>query len=144
MGYRASAADSPGEAAMQADLIVTVTASTSPLLSEKDIRPGVHITAVGSDTPDKQELGCGVLAAADVIVADSISQCLLRGEIRHAVQAGCISPGRLVELGSVVCGFEPGRSAHGQITIADLTGVAVQDIAIARAVLDALVPAAGS
>jgi ornithine cyclodeaminase len=120
------------------NLVVTVTPSKTPLLSAADLRPGIHITAVGSDTPDKQELDPAILAKADVIVADSLSQCRLRGEIHKALDAGRIREDRCVELGAIISGRARGRTSESQITVADLTGVAVQDIKIATAVYRAL------
>jgi ornithine cyclodeaminase len=116
------------------NLIVTCTPSTIPLLSAADLRPGTHITAVGSDTPQKQELDAAIIGRADVVVADSISQCLVRGEIHQAIKVGQLEEERLIELGQVISGQAPGRITEEQITIADLTGVAVQDIKIATAV----------
>jgi ornithine cyclodeaminase len=116
------------------NLIVTATPSKSPLLSADNIRKGTHITAVGSDTPQKNELDPQILQKADIVVADSISQCLLRGEIHHALAAGVLEKERIVELGSVIIHPELRRRSAEQITIADLTGVAVQDIQIAKAV----------
>jgi ornithine cyclodeaminase len=121
------------------NLVVTATPSKKPLLSAADLRPGTHITAVGSDTPEKQELDSGILARADVVVADSLPQCRLRGEIHKALEAGLIKEDRCVELGAVVCGREKGRTSDNQITVVDLTGVAVQDIEIASAVYRALI-----
>jgi ornithine cyclodeaminase len=120
------------------NLVVTVTPSKTPLLSAADLRRGIHITAVGSDTPDKQELDPAILAKADVIVADSLSQCRLRGEIHKALEAGRIREDRCVELGAIISGRARGRTSESQITVADLTGVAVQDIKIATAVYRAL------
>lgn len=120
------------------NLVVTATPSKTPLLSAADLRPGTHITAVGSDTPDKQELDPEILVKADVIVADSLSQCRLRGEIHKALEAGRIREDRCVELGAVISGREKGRTSESQITVVDLTGVAVQDIKIATAVYRAL------
>jgi ornithine cyclodeaminase len=126
------------EVAASCNLIVTATAATAPLLLEEQIRPGTHITAMGSDTPDKQELDPAILHKADLIVADSISQCMERGEIAHALRVGLVRPSGLVELGHIISGQAPGRTLAEQITIADLTGVAVQDIAIAKAVYEAI------
>lgn len=120
------------------NLVVTATPSKTPLLSAADLRPGTHITAVGSDTPDKQELDSEILARADVIVADSLSQCRLRGEIHKALESGRIREDRCIELGAVISGREKGRTSDSQITVVDLTGVAVQDIKIAAAVYRAL------
>ena len=120
------------------NLIVTATPAAKPLLHVEHLQQGTHITAVGSDTPHKQELDARILARADLVVADSIAQCLERGEIHQAIKAGLLAPERLVELGQVISGEANGRTDDGQITIADLTGVAVQDIAIATAVASQL------
>jgi ornithine cyclodeaminase len=74
-----------------------------------------------------------------VVVADSIEQCLTRGEISKALQAGLINKEDLIELGDVIAGRQSGRTFDEQITVADLTGVAVQDIQIAKAVHEALI-----
>ena len=121
------------------NLIITATPSKIPLLSADLIRKGTHITAMGSDTPEKQELDPRILQKADIVVADSISQCLLRGEIHQALKAGVLKKERVVELGNVIVNPELQRTSEEQITIADLTGVAVQDIQIAKAVYNALV-----
>jgi len=99
------------------------------------IGPGTHVTAVGSDGPDKQELDVGVLEKADLVVADRLSQCLGLGEIHHAVDAGRLRAEDCVELGAIVAGDAPGRETDEQITVADLTGVGVQDAAIASVTL---------
>jgi ornithine cyclodeaminase len=93
---------------------------------------------MGSDTLEKQELAPGILAMADVLVGDSLAQCKSRGEIFKAVSAGAIGPTKAVELGDVISGKVPGRTSEQQLTIADLTGVAVQDIQISVSVLAAL------
>ena len=85
-----------------------------------------------------QELETSVLARADLVVADSIPQCLERGEIHHALRSGDVQQDQLVELGQIINGDHPGRGSDKAITIADLTGVAVQDIQIATAVWSAL------
>jgi ornithine cyclodeaminase len=119
------------------NLIVTTTAATSPILTG-ELLPGTHVTAMGSDTHDKQEVDSGILARADVVVADSIPQCLLRGEIHQALKNGAIAETDVVELGSIIAGDKEGRTADDQVTIADLTGVAVQDIQITKGVFEAL------
>ena len=118
------------------NLIVTTTAATQPVLSGK-IQAGTHITAVGSDTHDKQELDAEILQHSDLVVADSISQCLERGEIHQALKTNAIEQTDIVELGSIIAGDAPGRESDEQVTVADLTGVAVQDIQISKAVLQA-------
>lgn len=117
------------------NLIVTTTPSTTPLLLAHQIQPGTHITAVGSDTPHKQELDAALLAKADVVVADSVAQCLERGDSSHAIRSGVIGQDKLIELGNIISGAATGRSNDDAITIADLTGLAVQDVQIAKLVL---------
>ena len=137
-GYTVTICDSPAEVAQQSNLIVTTTPATQPLLSATDISHGTHITAMGSDTHEKRELDGAILANADLVVADSIPQCRERGEIAWCLREGTVSEGELVELGSIISGKSPGRTSGDQITVADLTGVAVQDIQIATAVYEAL------
>jgi ornithine cyclodeaminase len=137
-GYQVQAAESTAELLRSCSLIVTATPSSEPLLMVEELRSGTHITAVGSDTPHKQELDAQILARADIVVADSISQCLVRGEIHQALKAGVISQEKILELGNVIAGAAPRRTDDSQITVADLTGVAVQDIGIALSVLENL------
>ncbi|MBK8517106.1 MAG: ornithine cyclodeaminase family protein [Saprospiraceae bacterium] len=124
----------PAEVALHCNIIITTTPSTIPLLSAHDIRPGTHITAVGSDTSDKQELDGNILAKADIVISDSIPQSKSRGEIYQAVKANLISEEKILELGYVIQNPGYQRNNDDQITVADLTGVAVQDIMIAKAV----------
>ena len=132
-GFAVKVANTVGDVMAKANLIVTTTPAKSPLINAQNIRPGMHITAVGSDTVDKQEVEAEILAKADMVVADSISQCLERGEIYQALKDKQINVADLVELGNVITD-KAGRTSEDQVTIADLTGVAVQDIKIAEAV----------
>jgi ornithine cyclodeaminase len=136
-GYEVMIAKAANDLLAECNLIVTTTPSTAPLLTAKGLRPGTHITAVGSDTPHKQELDADILQRADVVVADSIEQCLVRGEICQAIKSGRLAQEDIVELGDVIAGRVDGRTSEEQITVADLTGVAVQDIKIAEAVFRA-------
>jgi ornithine cyclodeaminase len=122
------------DVAAASNLIVTCTPSIRPLLEAAWIRPGTHITAVGSDTAAKQELDPAILARADRVVVDSLSQSELRGEVFKAVTAGAIGRDRLVELGRVISDETLRRASDDETTVADLTGVAVQDIQISKAV----------
>ncbi len=137
-GFAVTAVADPSAVAAGAQIIVTTTPSTEPLLRAADIRPGTHINAIGSDTTQKQELGADVLALADVVVADSLEQCRTRGEISRAVAAGAIGFDKVVELGALLSGDAVGRTSARQITVFDSTGVAVSDIAIATAVVEAV------
>ena len=116
------------------NLIVTTTSAKEPLIRAEHLQPGTHITAMGSDDHGKQELQAAVLAKADRVVADSISQCVDHGECFHAVKDKLIDEGSILELGNVIKNPELGRSSEDQITVADLTGVAIQDIQIAKMV----------
>jgi ornithine cyclodeaminase len=136
-GFSIETTTDANHVAAACNLIVTTTPATSPLLWNQAIREGTHITAVGSDTAGKQELDPHILQKASLVVADSIPQCLERGEISHAVNEGLLNMEDLVEIGSLVSGRRAGRTDERQITVADLTGVAVQDIQIARAVYEA-------
>lgn len=127
------------EVSASCNLIVTTTPAVEPLVRLSALRrDGVHITAMGSDTPHKQEVESAVLAAADLVVADSIPQCVARGEIFKAFEAGQVDQSGLVELGQLISGEHHGRTDDSQLTLADLTGVAVQDIQITKAVFEAL------
>jgi ornithine cyclodeaminase/alanine dehydrogenase-like protein (mu-crystallin family) len=129
--------DSVQEAVEDADLVITVTASREPLVRAAWLKPGVAVIAVGSDTPDKQELDVDVLARADKIVADSTAQCLRLGEIHHAVAQGAIAPEKIyAELGEITAGLKPGRTSEDEIIVCDLTGLGVQDVASASLVLE--------
>ena len=119
------------EAVDAADVVITCTASTEPVVRAEWIAPGTHITAVGSDGAGKQELDPELLRRADVLVVDSLDQCRRLGELQHALDVA----DRAVELGSVCAGTSPGRTSSTQLTVCDLTGVGVQDVAAANAVL---------
>ncbi len=114
------------------DLVVTATPSRVPLVEAKWLHAGQHITAMGADAPDKQELAEDVWGRADVRVCDVRTQALALGDSHHAVEAGILDPGRLLELGAVVAGRCPGRTASDQVTVCDLTGTGIQDTAVAR------------
>lgn len=119
-------------------LIVTTTASRAWLLGALDVKAGTHITAVGADGGGKQELEPGLFALARVRAVDSLSQCEKYGDSAFALEQGLIEAADLVELGRVIQDPSLRRRDDGDITIADLTGVAVQDMAIAELALQAL------
>ncbi|MFK7905441.1 MAG: hypothetical protein AB8B69_09965 [Chitinophagales bacterium] len=122
------------EVAQHCNLIVTTTPSQSPLLKAEDIQVGTHITAVGSDTSNKQELESAILQKADIVISDSIPQSKSRGEVFRAVQDGVIAADKAIELGATIQDKSLQRINDEQITVVDLTGVAVQDIMITKAV----------
>ncbi|MFW6024003.1 MAG: ectoine utilization protein EutC [Dichotomicrobium sp.] len=115
-----------------ADVIVTTTPATSPLVMADWLRPGQHVTAMGSDQHDKNELEPACLARADHYIADRRSQAELLGELHHALAAGVVAPDTIIpELGDIIVGRASGRTSPDALTICDLTGTGVQDTAIA-------------
>ena len=137
LGLDIQVVDRIEDAVQGANLVLTVTVAREPLVRAEWIEPGTHITAVGSDGPEKQELDVELLHRADLVVADRLCQCLELGEIHHAVDAGRLRPEDCIELGAIVVGKALERETEEQITVADLTGLGVQDAVIASATLAA-------
>ena len=133
-GLDIRAAADMDELTAKCNLIVTTTSAKDPIIMADQVRPGTHITAMGSDDLGKQELDTALLAKADLIVADSISQCVHHGECCPAVKDGLIAEASILELGSLISNPALGRTNEQQITIADQTGVAIHDIQIAKMV----------
>jgi len=134
-GFEIGIAGSPDELAEHSSLIVTATPSRSPHFRASSVHRGAHITALGADGPGKQELDPELFTHATVRAVDSRRQCAEYGDSSFAVRAGMIKPEHLIELGQIVMDRELGRKHDREITIADLTGVAVQDIQIAKLAL---------
>jgi ornithine cyclodeaminase/alanine dehydrogenase-like protein (mu-crystallin family) len=133
-GIPVTAATSVQEAVGPADIVVTTTPAREPVVMADWITPGTHLTAVGSDFPDKQELDPQLLARA-VVVADDYRPGKAHGEIARAVSAGALDERDGIRtLGGIVAGAEPRRATSTEITIADLTGIGVQDAAVAAVV----------
>jgi len=128
----ARAVDSIDAALDGADIVITTTPSREPLIQPQHLRPGLHITAMGSDAEHKNEIAPTVLARVDAYVADRLSQTRVLGELNHAIAAGLVAADAdFAELGQVIAGQRPGRTAPEQITLCDLTGTGAQDTAIA-------------
>jgi ornithine cyclodeaminase len=130
-GLTAQVFESVEHAVRGADIVVTTTPSRSPLVEADWLDPGTHVTAVGSDEPDKQELAPDVLARADVVAVDEPGQAARFGELHHAIEAGLCARDDVVTLGELLEGTARGRVREDELTVADLTGVGVQDAAIA-------------
>jgi ornithine cyclodeaminase len=117
--------------ASNADILITVTPSTQPLVENAWVRPGTHINAMGADTKGKQELDPALVATAALFV-DKATQAFSIGECQHAYNAGLITDRSLRgSLGAVVAGLCDGRRTPQEITLFDGTGVALQDLAVA-------------
>jgi ornithine cyclodeaminase len=136
-GYNVTTTLDAAEVCANANLIVTTTPAHAPIITADMVRRGTHITAMGSDTVEKQELDTAILKIADMVVVDSLPQSETRGEVCVSRNAGAITDDDVVELGAMITA-RGGRANEAQITVADLTGVAVQDIKIAEAVYLAL------
>ncbi len=125
----------------EADVIITITSSFAPILMADHVRAGTHIACMGTDTKGKQELDPALLARASVFT-DEIAQSVTIGEAQHAIASGLIRQDDITQLGEVINGTHPGRTAADQITLFDGTGVGLQDLAVAAAVVE-LAKAAG-
>jgi ornithine cyclodeaminase len=121
----------------RSQLVVTTTSAKEPIIDVEWVQQGTHITAVGSDTPDKCELDPRILDKASIVVADSIAQNKERGEIHQGLKQGTVKEEDILELGDIFSDATKGRTNRDQITVVDLTGVAVQDLVIAEAVVKA-------
>lgn len=130
MGVTVERRDLPEDVVREADLVVTATPATEPLVNGDGLHPGLHITAMGSDAEFKQELDPRILDRADTVCCDLISQCIRLGEWHHAIASG-IRRDDVIELGELTSKRVVGRTDSNQITVADLTGTGVQDTMIA-------------
>jgi len=131
LGVEVIRASSAEEVVRESDVVTTSTPSQKPFVKAEWLHPGLHLTAMGADAEHKQELFPEVIGRADLVVCDRKSQVFRLGELHHAKDAGIISEeGEVYELGELTSGRHPGRGDDAQITVADLTGVGVQDVAI--------------
>lgn len=119
----------------EADVIISITSSNAPILMDAHVTPGTHIACMGTDTKGKQEVEASVLARASVFT-DEIAQSVTIGEAQHAVAAGLIEQGDITEIGAVINGTATGRVTDADITLFDGTGVGLQDLAVASAVVE--------
>jgi len=124
-------------AALAADVVCCVTPGHEPVLAADDLHPGVHLNMLGADGPGKAE------ATIDAVVAcrlfcDEWAQASHGGELTGAVEAGRVHREDVTGLGAVLSGEAPGRHSATELTLFDSTGLAIQDLAIAAAALDAL------
>lgn len=129
--------DDANAAAREADIITTVTTSRAALLAAASVRPGVHISAMGADMDGKQELDPAGLKNA-LLFADWPAQSAAIGEFQHVCKAGLRSASEIIAIGDVLTGRHPGRTKRDDITVFDSSGVSIQDLNAAQAVLDAV------
>src|SRR5262245_61729062 len=135
-GFDAAVATSAEEVCREADVLITATPARATIVRAEWLREGMHVTALGSDSPGKRELAPECLDVADLVVVDRFAQCSAFGELKHALDAALLTRNDVHgELGQVIAGKKPGRTSDRQITICDLTGVGFQDTAIASLAL---------
>ena len=133
LGCEVRAAPDAETVVRQSKVLVTTTPAREPVVQAAWLHPGMHITALGADAEEKQELAVEVLERADMLVCDTRAQAFRLGELHHGLEAGVIdaeSPIR--EVGDLIAAGGSARSAPEQITVCDLTGTGAQDTAIAR------------
>jgi alanine dehydrogenase len=123
----AKAVASVYEATQDADIIITITPSRSPIVLASYIKEGVHINAMGADAPGKQELDPEILKKAKIVV-DDYEQAIHSGEVNVPISQGIIKPSDIyAELGEIVAGLKKGREGDREITVFTSTGLAIQD-----------------
>jgi ornithine cyclodeaminase len=127
------AVDLPGM--VEADVIISITSAFAPSLMAEHVGPGTHVACMGTDTKGKQEVEAALLARATVFT-DEVAQSISIGEAQHAVAEGLIEQSDIHQIGAVINGTNPGRISDDQITLFDGTGVGLQDLAVASAVVD--------
>jgi len=123
------------ELGAQSDVIVTIVSSNAAILKDVHVKAGTHIACMGTDTKGKQEVEAALVARATVFT-DEIAQSTTIGECQHAVADGSLNPASIMELGAVINGTHVGRSNDAEVTLFDGTGVGLQDLAVASAVVD--------
>ena len=131
-GVPFEAVDLPGMRG--ADVIITITSAFAPSLMADHVSPGAHLACMGTDTRGKQEVEAALLGRADVFT-DEVDQSISLGEAQHAVAEGLIGEADITQLGAVINGRHPGRTSDDRITLFDGTGVGLQDLAVAAAVV---------
>lgn len=123
------------EGMREADVIISITSAFAPSLMADHVSPGCHVACMGTDTKGKQEVEAALLARA-LVFTDQVAQSVTIGEAQHAIAEGLIAESDVAQLGAVINGTNPGRTADDQITLFDGTGVGLQDLAVAAAVVE--------
>jgi len=120
------------EEVVKADIVCTLTPAQHPVVEKKWLVPGTHINAVGADAEGKEELEPAILNEA-LLVVDDLRQASHAGEINVPVSKGLLKKGQIyAELGEIIAGRKKGRTDNQTITLFDSTGLAIEDIAVAK------------
>ena len=117
--------------ALDCDIVVTVTPGREVLFPSGSLRDGQHVSMMGADGPGKAEVAVGELARADLF-CDDWEQASHGGELAAGVVAGVVTRDRVTDIGRVLAGDAEGRRSSRDITLFDSTGLAIQDLAIAK------------
>ena len=129
-------ASSPAEAVRAADVICTATTAQTPIFADGDLKPGVHINAVGSFTPEMQEVPGQTVGRARIVVDSREASLSETGDLIIPIRKGLITAEDIYsELGEIAAGIKPGREGAEEITLFKSVGNAVQDVSVARAEL---------
>ena len=118
--------------ALAADVVCLVTPGAEPIVTETDLHPGLHLNMLGADGPGKAESTIAAVAAC-TLFCDEWAQASHGGELTGAVSAGLVTRETVTQLGAVLAGEAGGRTGPEAITLFDSTGLAIQDLAVARA-----------
>jgi ornithine cyclodeaminase/alanine dehydrogenase-like protein (mu-crystallin family) len=118
--------------ALACEVVVTVTPGATVLYPEGSLEAGQHVSLMGADGPGKAEVTVAELARAHLF-CDDWEQASHGGELAAAVAAGVVTRDAVTELGAVLTGDADGRRSAGDVTLFDSTGLAIQDLAIAKA-----------
>ncbi len=125
------------ESVGEADIIITVTPSREPVIKKEWVKPGTHFSCIGSDMEGKEEIDPEIFRGARVF-GDDLNQCKNVGEMEIPLKKGMIKEEELGgEIGQVLAGEVPGRTAEDQITIFDATGLSALDLITAKIALEA-------
>ena len=137
LGIEVRAVDEPREAVESADILVTITNSTTPVFSGEWLRPGMHICAVGGANEYVTELDDATIRRADIIAVDSIAQAKIEcGELLMPASRGLLLWERVSEFWQVVGGEKEGRRSDDDITLFKSLGMATWDLAAAKVVYE--------
>jgi alanine dehydrogenase len=126
------------ELGAQSDVIITITSSHKPILKSSQVKAGTHIACMGTDTKGKQEVD-ELLVARATVFTDEVAQAISIGECQHAIASGLMAEAEIAELGAVINGSHKGRTGADEVTLFDGTGVGLQDLAVAAAVVEAAI-----
>jgi ornithine cyclodeaminase len=136
-GVEVAPVDSAEAAVRESDIVVAITTASSPVVLGEWLAPGTHVNAAGSNALIRRELDEKAVGRASLVCVDSRATALREaGDLQPALEKGRLHEGQLVELGEIVAGVRPGRPGPEAITLFESQGMAIQDLALARRLLE--------